>query len=226
MLVTAMMITGKHPDRIKMAKVAVRCFLEQTHREKELIIINDGRIALGCEDRSVHEFMLPYSAKTTLGDLRNLALERARGDLVLLWDDDDWHHPARMETQAAAWEKGLPVLLKKQVRYNFLNGAAFVHESASGINGTMLHERNCGVRYPSVRKGEDTHFLAAFPRRKVIDAPPSLHIRFYHGGNTWDGEFIMHEYHSDEVRGKWKLPAADARLLRSVLKKCYGIGNR
>jgi hypothetical protein len=41
-LVTAVMTTGKTKARHRLAREAVLCFLEQTYRPRELLIINDG----------------------------------------------------------------------------------------------------------------------------------------------------------------------------------------
>ena len=37
---------------------------------------------------------------------RNAAVRRARGDLVFVWDDDDYFSPSRLRTQAAALGRG------------------------------------------------------------------------------------------------------------------------
>lgn len=45
--------------------------------------------------------------KTTLGELRQVALDMATADIVLWFDDDDWYHPRRIELLAAPIEAGI-----------------------------------------------------------------------------------------------------------------------
>ena len=215
------MVTGKHPSRIRFAKVAARCFLEQTHSEKELIIINDSSFPVGCSHSQVREIMVPYSLDTTLGDLRNAGILHARGELVLQWDDDDWHDPRRMELQASFWERGSVVLLKQQIRYSFPHNTAYLHKTPKGIVGTILHERNCKVRYPSVRCGEDLVFLRQFRYHKVFQYGSPLYIRFYHGENTLDANYIMGRFAQERNRDRWRLPAQAQCFLRFILDEYY-----
>ena len=119
MLVSAIMVTGKHACRRSFSQAAIRCFLEQTHPDKELVIINGGGPPLCSAHPEVREIVVPVGSDVTLGDLRNIGLEQARGDLIIQWDDDDWHHPRRMEFQTSAWEPGTAVLLRQQIRVSY-----------------------------------------------------------------------------------------------------------
>lgn len=62
-----------------------------------------------------------------LGAKRNAAVRRARGDLVFVWDDDDYFSPSRLETQAAALADGGAVLLGADEP-----GMAFYFDAADG----------------------------------------------------------------------------------------------
>ena len=221
-LISAIMITGKSAERRKFAQVAIRCFLEQTHAERELVIVNDGAPLLdGPPDVRLWEIRLPFSPGTTLGDLRNLGLGAARGELAIQWDDDDWHHPRRMEVQAAHWSEGAAVLLRQQVRYSIPSATAFVHGRARGIEGTILHQKRGVLGYPSERKREDTLFLQQFGQIKIVDAVPTLYVRFFHGANTWDERHIMGALADPASRGKWRLRNEESTALRAIFEKHY-----
>ena len=221
MLVSAVMITGKHPSRTNLARVAVRCFLEQTYSEKELVIINDSEIPLAVSNPQVREILVPFSPSVTLGDLRNLGIDHSRGDLLIQWDDDDWHHPNRIDRQVSAWTKGVAVLLREQIRYNSCNGNAFLHQNPKGIIGTILHERRCAARYPSIRKAEDTRFLRQFHLQNVVHSIPPLYIRLCHGANTWEAKFIMGDLAANSVRNQWRLAFQARKQLQFVVKHYY-----
>jgi glycosyltransferase involved in cell wall biosynthesis len=219
------MITGKSPTRREWAKVAIRCFLEQTHSEKELVIINDGRVPVGSSDPQVRELMIPHSPNVSLGELRNIGLQQARGEFVIQWDDDDWHHPRRIELQLSCWEKGAAVLLQKQIRYNFLDGEAIVYNRLSGIHGTILHEKLEGVRYLNRSKREDSWFLINFSHRKILNCCPPLYIRFCHGANTWNPRHIMLGSKLRCFRNRPKLSPREQELMNFVLLHYYGSRN-
>lgn len=164
---------------------------------------------------------MPYNKATTLGDLRNIGLEQARGELVIQWDDDDWHHPQRMEIQARHWRPGAAVLLRRQYRYSLVGGHVILHEAPAGIHGTILHERAIAARYPSLRKEEDTLFLKSFPERVVVDAPASLYIRLYHGQNTWDEAHVMGR---SPAMAKFTRPVtapAELTFLQNTIRRDY-----
>jgi glycosyltransferase involved in cell wall biosynthesis len=123
--------------------------------------------------------------------LRNQALEEAQGEWVIQWDDDDWHHPLRIEHQMQRAERSSACLLARQIRINAENRTGFVFYAPNGIHGTILHYRRVGWRYPAQGKAEDSEFLRHFPQRAVLDNAASLYVRFYHGFNTWDEDHIM-----------------------------------
>lgn len=224
MLVSAIMITGKCRSRDDLARIAVQCFLDQSYPEKELVVINDGRQSfLRRKDPSVREIRLRKSSTITLGDLRNVGLANARGELVIQWDDDDWHHPRRMEVQVASWEKGAAVLLGEQIRYSFPHRRAFVYRRRSGIEGTILHERLAKLRYPSVVRGEDTQFLAQFRSRRIVEYHEPLYVRFFHRANTWGISHIMRGLGNVPIPDQLQLLPSQILLLNHVLNKYYRV---
>jgi glycosyltransferase involved in cell wall biosynthesis len=80
--------------------ITIQCFENQTYpREKmEWIIIDDGTDKI--EDLVAH---LPYvkyfkyDEKMTLGRKRNLSNEKAKGDIIVYMDDDDYYPPDRVQ---------------------------------------------------------------------------------------------------------------------------------
>ena len=199
-LVTAVMVTGKRPERLGLARLSVRSFVEQDYAAKELLVLNDGPAAvLEADTPGVREVRLEPGR--SLGALRNLAFEHARGDWMVQWDDDDWHHPACVSYMMARRRPGLPAFLRWQVRCSVLTGSAYYYRgrATEGVHGTVLHERGVPHRYPDSNRGEDTVFLRKFPERLVLENGPTagdgrdamLYVRTYHGWNTWDERHIM-----------------------------------
>lgn len=205
--VTALMITGKTEHHRRLATVAVRCFLDQTYASayRSLLVINTSKTApwfSGVENPtgSEVEICLPQAGKT-LGDLRNLSYDIATAgsdnptDLLLQWDDDDYHHPDRMAWQVENHVAGKCSILQRQYRLNLYGSWGVADASRwqyGGIVGTMLHEIN-DYRYPSWKKAEDTAYLGHYLPDRVNpqDNPVRLYVRLYHGDNTWDRKKVM-----------------------------------
>ena len=82
-------------------RVAIQCFQEQTHPNRELLILQDGKGEdLGSilpPDEKIR--WLRFPSERYIGEKRNLCCEVARGDIIAHWDDDDWSHPERVAEQ-------------------------------------------------------------------------------------------------------------------------------
>jgi hypothetical protein len=215
--VTAVMITGLHRERYGMARVAIECFKAQTYPNKNLLIVNHGVQPLASGDPRIVELRLQKSRWQTVGDLRNLALEHATGDFVINWDDDDWHHPRRIEVQMGARGDDTAVLLKTRVHHSLVNGCSRYAEYPRGAEATILHPRNTAYRYPSMLRGSDSVFANRFATRLPIDNDPALHIRFFHGLNLWDAEHIMGPLADADRQGESELSQEHRDLLARIL---------
>lgn len=223
-LVSALMITGKTPRHRRMADVAVNCFINQTYPNKELVIINTASDAPWFPDymywdhrlHSITEVCIPQK-KMKLGDLRNLSMDAATGDLMIQWDDDDWHHPDRITFQVENHLPGRITILRNQYRLNVLKGFWGILDAKGwpigGIVGTMIHGPT-DLRYPSRKKSEDSAFIRKWKDSvDVVDNPAHLYVRIYHGKNTWDRNTIM-----KPVRGEGSRLAGDAEFINKIRK--------
>jgi glycosyltransferase involved in cell wall biosynthesis len=78
-------------DRPAFVAHAVRYFLRQDYPNTELVVLDQGeqRVQhLMPDDPRVR--YLTTSRRAPISELRNQACEAARGEVILLWDDDDW----------------------------------------------------------------------------------------------------------------------------------------
>jgi glycosyltransferase involved in cell wall biosynthesis len=223
-LVSCLMVTAR---RTALAERAVQCFCNQTWANKELLIIDDG-------DDDYTAMLQPYRAQAEirydrvgsaprllLGGLRNLSLERSRGEYCTQWDDDEWYHPQRIESQmnALASEDSASVL-----RYTLMHidqPGLSEHPYRTGLRrgtpGTLLHRRSA-VRYPNQGKGEDSRYLQHIRRGQSVAIMGTefshLFIRCYHGQNTWDRRhFIERLWYTSRD----KIEYVRARYLRGDL---------
>lgn len=225
-LVSCVMVTGKSPQREALARVAIQSYQQQDYPNRELVIVNDGEFSLACDDPTIREIRVPTTPRLSLGELRNIGLEEARGDWICQWDDDDYSGPGRIRLQLEAARPGCCVLLLWQVRYSFVTNYAFVAGIREGIPGTILHPRTSG-RYRAEGKHEDTHFwkdVFGTERRILLDnnsrsgLRPSLYMRFYHGANTWNARHVMQGRVQPTHANRWDLAREDKDILERTLR--------
>jgi glycosyltransferase involved in cell wall biosynthesis len=90
-LVSCIMPTA---NRHKYIPLAIKNFLNQDYQNTELVIIDDGKepiLSLLPKDERIQYFY--FDQKATIGMKRNYACERANGEIIMHWDDDDWYAP-------------------------------------------------------------------------------------------------------------------------------------
>lgn len=78
---------------------AIQCFQKQTYPARELLIVSDGadvRDLVPQDDRIRH---IHIEGSANIGEKRNFGCDRARGEIIAVWDDDDWSAPTRLSDQ-------------------------------------------------------------------------------------------------------------------------------
>lgn len=192
--VSCLMVTA---NRKRLAERSVNCFLAQLYPNRELVIVDDGAedytpiLAAIPEGRVIHHRIEKDPGKT-LGDLRNLSLDVARGDMMAHWDDDDWFDPARLSRQvqamgdkAACWMSATLMHMDDPAWID----RPYVSWFKGGAASSIVHRRRDDIRYVSLRKGEDSIFREHWRKLGATllgTDEAGLLIRYFHGDNTWD----------------------------------------
>lgn len=192
------------PGRERLRDMAIRCYERQTYQDRELIII-DG-------------------TQGVIGDLRNAACERATGDLIAHWDDDDWSHPERLERCAALLvERNLAVTgLCRMPFWDCDTQAAYLYDSQPDtfqVGTSLLYRRDWWEqhRFPSTSAAEDVAFVYATPREKRLSLSDYLMVATCHGANTQNKSAKLKYWQPldrAELPGEWTRDAAEFGLLR------------
>ena len=197
-------------NRLVLLKEAIHYYCEQTYPNRELIIVTDGspRYRQAVDDylrwlgRS--DIRLVYVTETgkTLGALRNISLDAARGDIVCQWDDDDLNHPQRLERQyeqmnAAGADA---CCFTDQLQFFFQGRSLYWSDwrtaAGNGINhlipGTLMVHRDTRFRYPETDEfaaaGEDTVLLEQIAMERTVTPFQDagfLNVYSCHGKNVF-----------------------------------------
>jgi glycosyltransferase involved in cell wall biosynthesis/GT2 family glycosyltransferase len=173
--VSCIMPTADRPDFVP---AAIAGFLAQRHDAAELIVVDDGDEPVGHlvpDDPRVRYVRL--DGRRVLGEKRNLAVEAARGEVVVHLDDDDWSHPDRLQVQVGALQRGEAEVcgLARMLWWDPQRRAAWRYTSPPVrrpwvAGNTLAYLRDDWRRrpFPVQALGEDTAFVWADRRRRVL----------------------------------------------------------
>jgi glycosyltransferase involved in cell wall biosynthesis len=202
--VSCLMVTLPVPERLAPMRRAIEAYLQQTHADRELVIVVDqgtptDRAAVASTVAAFDRpdiVMVLTEAPMTLGALRNLSVAHASGDAICQWDDDDLHHPSRIAEQLAAPAQGICVatLLQDVILYRSADRTLFwtnwAATPATGHPGTLLCLRDAMPRYPEA--GLRAHLnqdlilwevLQAKRQVRTVPDRPHLYVYVVHGTN-------------------------------------------
>ena len=205
-LISCLLVTLPVPERLACLRESVRAYCRQTYKEKELVIVFDGALpesraaifafvdALERADIRIVELPEPLS----LGRLRNISRASARGEILCHWDDDDLHHPERLEQQFKALQaSGREAVYLQEVMQFFPSSGTIYWTNwfateAKGFPASLMCRGSADIKYPeegptSVR-GEDLVVAAQLHARcgvHLLAGMPHLYVYVSHGQNTW-----------------------------------------
>ncbi|MCM2580520.1 glycosyltransferase [Streptomyces meridianus] len=189
--VSCLMVTK---DRPSLAARAIACFRAQTYPNTELVVIDDSsddaleRRIGALDDPRIRLHRLPPDGQP-LGELRNIAVDRAGGAFVSQWDDDDLYDPERLEVQMAAiLALGAEACFLTRERLWWPARRRIATSRARLWEGSMVCAREKLSRYPAQRRGEDTPVAEQVVRtsRVVSVDVPELYTYVFHENNTFD----------------------------------------
>ena len=191
-LVSCIMATR---DRRPFVGQAIRYFMRQDYPRRELLVIDDGDDCV--EDLIPDDERVRYlrlEARASVGAKRNLACDRAHGDLIAHWDDDDWMSPKRLSIQTRVFGSAVTDVCgaNEVLYYRLDDGDAWRYRySGNGrpwvCGGTLMYRRSIWRSEPfaDTDVGEDTAFVDRVdPGRVRALADASFYLGLIHRSNT------------------------------------------
>jgi glycosyltransferase involved in cell wall biosynthesis len=192
--VSCLVVTANRKDLLRRSLLSLK---NQTHKNIELVVIDNGEetvdelMEMFPEEQVNYTYIQP-SPDNILGDLRNISLEKATGNYMICWDDDDWFHPKRIETQLNVLNSGFDACCLEGNIFHIdtpdLINHPYIGRLPDGSPSSIMHRRDDEIRYPSLRRGEDTVYLNQWiekHRYKMLDLSYAyLFVRVFHGSNV------------------------------------------
>jgi len=99
-------------NRRHLLEEAIQCFLDQTHNDAELIILNDTPGQTLCLDLDDERITLINMSERfpTIAQKWNYLHRLAKGDWICQWDDDDIYFPNRLADNYQHIDKGCALI--------------------------------------------------------------------------------------------------------------------
>ena len=180
-------------DRKEFLLQSIKYFLNQTYPNKELVIVDDGHQPLVDQlptQASIHYIQL--DSPVNLGSKLNLGIEAAHGQIIQKWDDDDYYHPAFLETNVhhllSQKAPGECILCYDRFLV-FLAATRQLKITGSGwcAGSTLCFQRNLWrrKRFRPLNRAVDWYFLQDHSPRRCKISNPELHILVRHSQHTW-----------------------------------------
>ena len=189
-------------DRRRFVPQAVTYFLRQTYPRKELIVVDDGADGVGDLLPQHPSFRyVRLDQPRSIGVKRNLAIGAAAGDIVMHWDDDDWHGEHRIAHQVGPLLAGTAAVTGVRTGYMLDVGDVSFWTCRDDLHARMFYANVHGgtiaylkqvwervARFPDSSLAEDAAFLKAVTGRAPIGALPNDDTFIYvrHGWNAWE----------------------------------------
>jgi glycosyltransferase involved in cell wall biosynthesis len=190
-LTSCLMVSRGNPA---MLQYAVACYQQQTYPRRELIVVTDRDRAAGVEmflgDRRIsNATVVGVDPALTLGDRRNVSVAHAKGDIVMIWDDDDLSDPQRIFAAVGVLQQtnaDAAFLTRWLLWWPQRNIAAVSGRRV--WEGSMAIWRSRAPVYPAMTRGEDSaavDFVKLNCSIALMDAP-FHYIYVVTGRNTFD----------------------------------------
>jgi len=173
---------------------AIELFLAQDYDARELVILDDGDDPVrDCVPDDPRIRYLRADAVQSVGAKRNALCREAGGEIIVHWDDDDWYPAWRVRKQVEALSRPGAAVSGSSTQYFYepSTGRAWRYQywgKAPFLTGATLAYwkltwKDCP--FEDVQEGEDTRFVRAIARHKVVDLGlPSLCVGTVHHGNA------------------------------------------
>ena len=195
-LISCLCPTKNHPSIVI---DAIMDFKKQTWANKELILVTDEKseykdVLKYFECDSIKLFLAPHGS--TIGSLRNISMEKAQGEYVATWDDDDGHHKDRLTIQyeAITSSNKKACFLKRVLVHDTITNDKGISKNWRGMEASMLALKSIVPRYDDLKTiAEDTPiktFLAQNGHVRLIDEPQLYTYRF-HSSNTCQRQHLL-----------------------------------
>jgi glycosyltransferase involved in cell wall biosynthesis len=186
------------------AAFAIDCYRRQTYANRELIIVSASleeelpALIVQIGDPTIKYVQV---APASLGELRNISIAQAAGELICQWDDDDLSAPNRLEIQIAALAQSHSTVCYLGAITLWWPARAWLAKSEERAwENTMLVKREAMPIYAAESLGEDTRVAQMIGRyhRACLIASPESYYYVQHGLNVVGAAHFLRRFQAGQ----------------------------
>lgn len=181
-------------NRPRFVQQALTYFGRQTYVSRELVVVDDSDDPVEdlCAGVTGVRYIRCAPGELSLGQKLNLGVERASGEFIIRWDDDDWYHPAFAATMLKALQEAPEpdqVVAACGCFLLFVAGETYFRFSGPvrGAGSTLTFSKSLWKRVPfrDVKSDADHWFRIDSGNPLVLVDESELFVAIRHGRNTW-----------------------------------------
>ena len=192
-------------NRRRFLPILIHLYQEQTYPKnlRELVILDDSPTSnedlIPKDDPSIR--YIYQSNKLTLGEKRNKLNNLAKGEIILCFDDDDYHYPERIThsvTRMNAEKTNIAGCSTINVYYTHIKEMYQYGPFGNnhGTNGTFAFRKSYLKTHehdPTKNAQEEPSFTNNFTERMSQLSADKTIICISHDTNTFDKKFLLHQ---------------------------------
>ena len=181
----------------------IHLYQEQTYPKdlRELIILDDSpetnEDLIPKNDKSIRYYY--QKDKMTLGEKRNKLNELARGDVIICFDDDDYHFPERISYSITKLNSGNTLIAGSSKINVYYCDIKEMHQygpfsNSHGTNGTFAYRKEYVKKHqhdPTKNAQEEPSFTNNFSEKMAQLDPDKTIICISHSSNTFDKKKLL-----------------------------------
>lgn len=188
--ITCVMLTK---NRRNFVERSIAYFKAQTYPNRELVIVDDGEPVSDLESEQDNIRVVMTKVKV-IGEKRNIGCKEATGEIIALWDDDEWQSPNRLAMQYKALISSpcsvvgtrAPLYGDEETKKVYAwNGLVPFKHWLSG--STMMFKKAVWAshRFPAIHISEDSAWLQPqSPSTVFAMAESGFNVSLVHNRNT------------------------------------------
>jgi len=193
-------------NRLEFLPRMLACFQTQTYENRELIVLddgNDGTDKLFENNTDPHIKYIHELPKKNHGEKMNRCCELAQGELMIVWDSDDWYSKDRIMHQVMPF--GNPAITLTGTgtfyfyEYGVQNPKAWLYTVPKTIGWLMAIAFRKSLwaqhKFDPITAGADYNFIKKTPIEAQYDLnSPDLVVAAIHPNNTCKKQVGRREY--------------------------------
>jgi glycosyltransferase involved in cell wall biosynthesis len=190
-------------NRRKFLPILIHLYQQQTYPKnlRELIIFDDSPTSnedlIPTNDPTIR--YVYQSNKLTLGEKRNELNKMAKGDVVICFDDDDYHFPERIAHSVAKMNAAKSQLAGSSIINVYYTDRQEFHQYGPfgpnhGTNGTFAFRQQYLKKHahdPTKHAQEEPSFTNNFSEKLAQLDPMKTIICIAHSSNTFDKRLLL-----------------------------------